>query len=422
MRTTHTGGVASTSSEQEEIYANIEGIIDLSTIQFAINKQKESIVLTSGYLLVKNDHGKILDKILINHGFYLTKSHGDFVTSNEIIAFINKSVHKIIAMYEGIIKFNNIIPGITVKEIYDESMGIYRRKIISSIQYSDNVIHPSIIIYNAKTNKEFYYYLDEGYLLGIQENDVINIGDIIASKYFKSISAQDITGGLPKVIDIFESKIHLNSAIIASHDGIVKILRHKKNKYIFIHDAKTDKVLNRIIVGNNRNIIFQDNMLITKGVTLVDGKINIQDLLDIMGYNFTIKYIIGSISIIYEDQGVNINYKHIETIAKQMLKYGLITKTNDIKYPLGKIMEYKYLLKNSINGNFEFRRIVLGITKVSLSHYPSFISSSSFQHTIPAIALAALENATDYLKGIKENVIFNKAIPVGTSFKDFIIK
>ena len=423
MRTTHTGGVASTSSSQEEIYANQSGIVDLSNISSSVNKHNEHVVLTSGSIVILNNKKEIVDKIIVHHGFILNCKHNDHIKQNEVIAFINKAVHKIISMYDGIVRFSNIIPNITVQETYDQSVGVYRRKVISSIQYSDNAIHPAIIIYNEKTKSEFYYYLDEGYLVNIQENDKIVIGDVIASKYLKNVGSQDITGGLPKVIDVFEAKTYLQSAILATYNGIVKIVRHKKNKIIYIHDKENNDILSKVIVNNNRNIVFQDNMQVSKGTILVDGKINLQDLLDIMGYNYTIKYIMGSISTIYEDQGVNINYKHIETIVKQMLKYGVVTMSTNSNISLGKVLEYCQLveLSKSMKG-FTYKRIISGITKVSLLYYPSFISSSSFQHTIPTIAAAALNCSVDKLQGIKENVIFNKCIPVGTGFKDFIIQ
>lgn len=420
MRTTHTGGVASTSSMQEEIYASCDGEVDLSDITTGTNQHGEVIVLLSGNFIIKNN--KTIDKTFLNHGFVLNKKHGERVVEGDIIASINKSVHRIVSMYSGKVKYFNIIPDITVKETYDSSVGIYRRKIISSVQYSDKVLNPAIIVVDEVSMEEFYYYLDEGYMINVQDGDYVSKGYIIATKYFKNISTHDITGGLPKVIDIFEAKTYSNAAIMATHSGIIKITRHKKNKYIHIKDEKTGKILDKIVVGNNRNIIFQDGIYATKGSILVDGKINLQNMLDIMGYNETVKYILSSVSTIYEDQGVDINYKHIAIVVKQMMKYGIITETDSDLYPLGKVMEYRQLLEIDQNiHKCNFKRLVLGITKVSLNYYPSFISASSFQHTIPTISWAALNYSRDLLRGIKERIVFNKKISVGTGFSDFII-
>ncbi|BCL65889.1 DNA-directed RNA polymerase subunit beta' [uncultured bacterium] len=420
MRTTHTGGVASTSSIQEEIYASCNGQVDLSEISTGINQHGETIVLLSGYFIIKNEKG--IDRTLLNHGFVLNKKHNDIVSEGDIIASINKSIHRIVSMYTGRVKFFNIIPDITVKETYDSFVGIYRRKVISSIQYSDKILNPAIVILDDTSSEEFYYYLDEGYMINVQDGEYVSKGYIIATKYFKNISTHDITGGLPKVIDIFEAKTYNNAAIMATKDGIIKITRHKKNKYIYIKEDGTGKILDKIIVSNNRNIIFQDGIYATKGSILVDGKINLQNMLDIMGYDETIKYILSSVSTIYEDQGVDINYKHIEIVVKQMMKYGVITETESELYPLGKVMEYKQLLAiDQTIHKCSFKRLVLGITKVSLNYYPSFISASSFQHTIPTISWAALNYSRDLLRGIKERIVFNKKISVGTGFTDFII-
>lgn len=128
------------------------------------------------------------------------------MSEGDIIASINKSIHRIVSMYTGRVKFFNIIPDITVKETYDSFVGIYRRKVISSIQYSDKILNPAIVILDDTSSEEFYYYLDEGYMINVQDGEYVSKGYIIATKYFKNISTHDITGGLPKVIDILKQK------------------------------------------------------------------------------------------------------------------------------------------------------------------------------------------------------------------------
>ena len=429
LRTTHTGGIATTGENTTFISAESDGILDFSDIDCAVNSNNEIIVLIDGSInILDAEDNSILETIDISKGAVIKHSNKSRIYAGDIIAYKSLNVKQIIAINSGIVRYNKFIKGVNYSVALDEDTGITSKKITYTLRMIEENMYPYISIEGENT---INYDIEDGMYISAKEGKFMNKGDVIARLFNKSTHVQDITGGLPKIIDIFEVKKSLNKSVIAPHDGMINILTGagaRKNRCVSIVD-KNNNVLYRCNIPKNKHVVVQNGSYVRKGMCIIDGTLYLQDLLDAMGYEYTIKYIIGEVSVIYEDQGVNINYKHLEIIIRQMMRRGVVLFQGESNYIVGAVIEYSELqkeydrLKNiHTNVTFSFKRIINGITKVALNYHNSFISSSSFQHTISILAYAAISCAEDDMKGIKENVIFGKQIPVGTGYKKFILQ
>lgn len=433
MRTTHTGGIGQAEEIEAVIRSESIGIIDLSLVNYAINSVKETIILYDSIIKIIDEEGNILEEITLQNGYALLCVHNAKVYKNTPIAFKNKNIKNIFSLSCGRIKYNFLIENTTYIVKEDKETGITRKQIITSIESNTENIHPYISVINEETNEITIYNLEENMFILVHENQKIKKGDSLAKLFTLTRKTKDIVGGLPHIIDLFEAKKTDNRAVIATHTGIISISKSKssrKNKQINIlcPENKT-KVLNKFIIPSNKHLLVQDQSKIEKGQTILEGNIYLSDLLCTKGYIYTVKYLIGKISMIYEDQGINISYKHFEVIIRQMTKYVLIKQSDIENILVGSIVKYADMLKieNQIKEEekdlvLKYDRIIMGITKIALNYHSSFISPASFQHTISILANVAIRKSEDYLKGIKESVIFGKRIPAGTGFKDFILE
>ena len=431
MRTTHTGGIATT--ESQELMTTVEsfGVLDYSKLIYAVNSAKESIVYKpSTILIVDTETKEILEEIDVKEGSIILKEAGDEVFPGDIITNKSKNVKSIIISTSGIIKYNDMIENVTYTVNVDSDTGIIRKKIIQNLKTFEDYLQPSIIV-EDENNKQHKYILEIGMFVVVSNEQKVKVGDIVAKLFATESKTKDITGGLIRIINLFEVKKSTNKSIIATHNGIIKIQDNKlskKNKVIVIHDKTTNIKLAKFTVSQNKHLLIQDGQDCKCGDVIMDGATYLQDLLDTMGYAYTIKSMMGEISTIYEDQGVCINYKYFEVIIKKMTEYCIVTKQGNTKEKIGTYLTYRkaYSIKMNSkldeNNDFDYKHLIIGITKVALNHYPSFISSSSFQHTISILAHAATHNKSDFMKGIKENVVFGKMMPVGTGYHAHIIK
>ncbi|AOP70269.1 DNA-directed RNA polymerase subunit beta' [bacterium AB1] len=427
MRTTHTGGVANTESAEISVVSEASGIIDLSNVDYAKNSKGDNIVLNSGKIIIRNKQDKsiIQEEIDIKNNYVLIINNDQEIEAGGIIAYINHNVEVVISKISGTVKYKNI-NSFNCVIITDKDTGVVRKQIIKST--FDN-IHPSIVIVSDCGEIENEYMLEYNCFVMVNDGKSVLAGDELFRSFKTQSQIKDITGGLPKVIDLFESKKNIDKAIIAICDGTLKInygKQQKKNKQISIVNEKNEVLFKQNILIN-KNLLVQNGEKIKKGTIIMSGSIYPQDLLEAMGYEYTMKYMMGTISSIYEDQGTNISYVHLEVILRQMNKYGLVLCSSSTKYSVGNMYflsdleEYVKENENVEGFNLQYKRVIVGITKVSLSLYPSFISAASFQNTISRIAKAAIKRERDFLYGIKENFVFCKLIPVGTGFKEYIV-
>ena len=430
LRATHTGGIATASDSTTCISAESDGILDLTDIDYAVNSNNEIVVIIDGSVNILDvDTHAVLETIDLKKGTIIKHEDKSRIYVGDIIAYRHLNVKQIIAINDGVVHYNKFIKGVNYNIVLDEETGITSKKIIYALRMAEENIYPYISIVGDNT---INYDIEDGMYISVKEGKEVKRGDVIARLFNKSTYVKDITGGLPKIIDIFEVKKSINKSIIATHNGIVKItssLGARKNRCISIVD-ENNRVLYKCHISKNKHIAVQNESYVKRGMCIIDGELYLQDLLDSMGYHYTIKHIIGEIAIIYEDQGVNINYKHFEVIIRQMMRRGVVLYQGESNYVVGSVIEYSDLQKErdalikkyGENIKFSFKRVINGITKVALNYHNSFISSSSFQHTISILAYAAISCAEDDMKGVKENVIFGKRIPIGTGYKPFILK
>lgn len=419
MRTTHHGGSVSAIASENEIITEYSGILDMSNVKYGINSNGQSIVLNfTSYIVIKNELKSF--NIDVPYGSFITVSDKCYVDVGHVIANIDPFVHVIVSSDDGEVIFNDLIPDISIKTISDTNIGISRFTVIKWTNYQTS-LSPAIIIKNI-LGEVLEYPLPIGTVIYVANAQKILAGDIIGKVPKNIVQHVDITGGLPKVIDMFECRKPNNTAILSMHKGIVRIVRGT-NAYI-VHICSEDDISNILSsydISYDDYLLVQNNTLICTGNKITEGQIYARDILSCCGLDSTIKFIVSSVLNLYKEQGISIHSSHIEVIVRSMLSYVEIIDIDidvSIKYNIfiGDIIKYQYVLHiNSIinkfnNKDIKYKHVIIGITKVAVSLSGSYISSASFQHTIKVLCAAALKCEVDKLFGIKEKIITSKTI------------
>ncbi|WP_375322919.1 DNA-directed RNA polymerase subunit beta' [Candidatus Karelsulcia muelleri] len=459
LRTFHVGGTAGNIYKSSKIKAKYDGIIKYKDIKVVKNNFEKIVVSRSSEIILLNKNGVVLMKKNIPYGSKLFVYNKQFLKKDEIICSWDPYNAVIIAELSGIIKYENLEKGLTFKVQIDEQTG-FKEKIILE---GKNII-PTLKIVNKKNKVLKTYNLPIGGHLIVNDGDYINEGTILIKTPRKYFQSGDITGGLPRLSELFEARNPSNSAIISEIDGIVSFGKLKRgNKEIILKSKRGKK--KKYLIRRSKQIIVQENDFIKAGRPLSDGDISLYDILNIKGLKAAQKYLINEIQKVYRLQGVKINDKHFEIIVRQMMQKVKIIKSGDSKFLEGniefkktfieenkKILEMKVIeesgdskkfvkgdliyIKDLIKENnflffsnkkqLKFRNtniaiskpIIQGITKAALQT-KSFISAASFQETTKVLTEAAIKKKTDYLNGLKENVIVGNKIPAGTGFTKF---
>ena len=432
MRTFHIGGTAARTSLATCVQVKTDGKIQLENTKIIKHKKTGNYISISrsSQLNILNKNGKIREQYRLPYGVTITKRNNTDVTKGEIIARWDPHNHPIISEVEGIIKYVNLIEGITIKKQTDEITGLSHIVIIETNKtnplYKD--IKPIIKIidnnnndlYLPDENSKANYFLSPGTVINIENMQNVNIGDTIARIPKETSKIKDITGGLPRVADLFESRRPKEAAILAELSGTIYFGKETKDKYRLI--IKNDTTTHELLIPKWKHINVFENEKVSKGDIITDGEYSLQDILRIKGINELTDHIKKEVQNVYRLQGVKINDKHIEVIVRQMLKKVIIKDPGDSKLLITEqvdINEVKTINKVLIKENkklIEYERIILGITRASLSTN-SFISAASFQETTRVLTEAAINGKKDKLLGLKENVIVGKLIPAGTGFK-----
>ncbi|WGH26616.1 MAG: DNA-directed RNA polymerase subunit beta' [Candidatus Shikimatogenerans bostrichidophilus] len=457
LRTFHVGGSASNISEDTEFISKYKGKIFFLYLKY-IKKKKKYIVIS------RFTEIKILDikkkKIIYNnnipYGSILYYKNNDIINIGDKIYEWDPYNSILISEYNGIIKYNNIKKNITYKVYIDENTGLNEKIIIEN----KNII-PSLIILNKKGNILKNYNLPIGAYLKVKNKEKIKKGKILIKIPRKYSKSKDITGGLPRLSELFEARSSSNKAVLSDIDGIVSYGKNKKkgNIKIIITSTNNKKIKRKYIIKTSQQILVQNNDYIKYGSKISDGIITLKDILYIKGIRKIQKYLIKKIQEVYKSQGVQINNKHFEIIISKMIKKVKILDSGNTKFIKGNIVNKEDFFKENkkinnmviiINNNKKkiikkkilkikndflkmmkkkkiksiktlpaiAKPILQGITKSALNN-KSFISSASFQETTKILSEAAISAKTDYLEGLKENVIIGKKIPVGTGFKEY---
>ena len=431
MRTFHIGGAASRQGAENHIQVKNTGSVTLDNAKLLKRADKKSWVSVSrsGLLSVNDEHGHEKERYKIPYGAILTKNTDDKIKAGDIVAQWDPHTHPIITEVKGKVKFIDMHEGINIERKTDDMTGL------SSIEITEqktratgkgNELRPSIKIVDGRgkeiciegTDVPAQYSLPPTARIEIEDGAKVSIGDAIALIPQESAKTKDITGGLPRVADLFEARKPKESAILAEISGIVGFGKETKGKRRLMITPTEGEHYEELIPKWRHLNVFEGER-VEKGEVVSDGSDNAHDILRLKGVAQLANYIVNEVQDVYRLQGVKINDKHIEVIIRQMLRKCLIGKPGDSNFLKGEQQEYAVVLEENeklvADGKEPamFERILMGITKASLAT-ESFISAASFQETTRVLTEAAVSGRSDRLRGLKENVIVGRLIPAGT--------
>ena len=426
MRTFHIGGAASSSVEQSNATSPISGNVKLENIQIIEDKFKNKIVLSrNGKIKIVDENS---DKYSSNipFGSKLLVDEGEKIKSNQLLAEWDPYTLPIIAEKNGFVKYVDLKQGISFRESIDDTTGISSKIVIdwSQNQKSKN-FKPAINVANAssdlKDNDEtiLNYPMSIDSILGVEDGQEVSAGQVIARIPKESSKTKDITGGLPRVAELFEARKPKDPAIMCEIDGKISFGKDYKNKRRVIITSLDEKDSFELLIPRSKYLNVQEGDFVKKGDVLVEGTPVPHDILRILGVEELARYLVREVQSVYKLQGVFINDKHIETIARQMLQKVLIKDPGESNLIAGEQIQRRDVIKlNKILTEkdkqvIQFEPVLLGITKASLQT-GSFISAASFQETTKVLTDAATLGKMDPLNGLKENVIVGRLIPAGT--------
>ncbi len=430
MRTFHIGGTASKRVEQTTIQARNEGkvsFIDLKTVK---NAEGSHIVMNrNGEISVISAGGREIERYPVTYGAILKVKDGQTIKAGQILAEWDPYTIPILTEVEGTVKFGDVIDGETMQEKRDNVTGRISRFIIESRQ---GELRPRISIKDADNKTanlpgsikgQARYHLPIGAIIMVNEGDLVKAGTVLARIPRETTKTKDITGGLPRVAELFEVRKPKENAILSEIDGTVSFGQYSKGRRRVIITPETGEPVDYFIT-KGKHVSVLEGDYVRAGEPLMDGSANPHDILKIRGLKELAKYLVNEVQEVYRLQGVSINDKHIEVIVKQMLRQVTVKDVGSSGFLLGEQVEkWKFEEENSriiekggVPATAE--PLLLGITKASLST-ESFISAASFQETTKVLSDASIAGKIDLLKGLKENVIMGRLIPAGTGIKEY---
>lgn len=431
MRTFHIGGAVSSAITINNVQVRSQGTIKLNNMRFITNQAGKLIVVSrSGQVVIVDAHGRERERYKVPYGAELSVKAGEQVNPGQIIGSWDPHVHPVITEVAGKAQFIDLIEGITYKQQIDEMTGQATIVIIDPSQrgMSNRNLRPMIKIVDEEGNDVFLpnttlpaqYYLPVNAIVNIQDGHPISMGDVIARIPQESSKTRDITGGLPRVADLFEARKPKEPAVLAEISGVVSFGKETKGKRRLIITGDDNQVFETLIPKWRHITVFEGER-IQQGEVVADGDPNPHDILRLLGINALANYIVKEVQDVYRLQGVKINDKHIEIIIRQMLRKCLITDPGDTRFLVEERVDVielneenaRMIAEGKVPAKFE--PLLLGITKASLAT-TSFISAASFQETTRVLTEAAVLGKRDELRGLKENVIVGRLIPAGTGF------
>tara|TARA_B100001113_G_scaffold135640_1_gene111377 strand:- start:2789 stop:5209 length:2421 start_codon:yes stop_codon:yes gene_type:complete len=429
MRTFHIGGAASGTSAEDNIETNFPGKVVYNTRTV---KKKDGTFITlaqSSQINVIDDRGMVVESHKVPYGTVLNFSSDSKVEAGDILAKWDPLTRPVVAEVAGKAKFVDIEDGITARVKQDELTGLSNIEIIDVTERPKGEAQdkrPAIHIVDGRGKEKTLpdseapavYTLPGNAFLQLTDGQDIEVGGVIARISQESAKTKDITGGLPRVADLFEARKPKEQAILAQESGIVSWGKPTKGKErLIITDEEGNE--NATLIPKTRHINVFEGERVEKGDIVSDGAMSPHDILALRGLEELTEYIVDGIQEVYRLQGVSINDKHIEVILNQMLRKVVITEPGDSEFIIGeqaefsKVRETNFALREAKKAEIEFERILLGITKASLAT-ESFISAASFQETTRVLTEAATTGRIDHLRGLKENVVVGRLIPAGS--------
>jgi len=425
MRTFHVGGTASRSVEQAELKTNIGGTVAFSNLHSVTNSEGVEIVMNrSAIISVKDELGRERERFKVNYGAQLLVKDGDVIERDTILADWDAYTIPIVAEVGGIIGYGDIIEGTTMQEKVDAVTG--RSSLVIVQTTAGAQLNPRISVKNEKgktvklpgTDIFARYSLPGGSIISVVEGDEIQPGTIVGKIPRETSKTKDITGGLPRVAELFEVRKPKDPAIITKIDGKVSFGKELKGKRRVVVTPEYGES-QEYLVPKAKHIIVHEGDFVQAGEPLMEGTIVPNDILSVLGVKELAKFLVNEIQEVYRLQGVKINDKHIEVIVRQMLKRVMITSAGDSCFMIGQQVEWWKFEEERDKLMMEGKKpavaepLLLGVTKASLST-ESFISAASFQETTKVLTNAAVAGKVDELAGLKENVIMGRLISAGT--------
>ncbi len=436
MRTFHIGGAASRAAAADSVEVKQDGVIRLHNIK-TVKRLTGGLVAVSrsGEIAVADSAGRERERYKIPYGAMLSVADGDNVTGGSIVAKWDPHTHPIVTEVAGKVAFTGMEENISIRKKTDDMTGLSSIEIIDPAERpaAGKDLKPAITLLDSDGNELFlantkqpaHYLLPAKSILSISDGDQLEVGDIIARIPQESSKTRDITGGLPRVADLFEARKPKEPSILAEISGTVSFGKETKGKRRLVITPTNGELLDdgsthyEVLIPKHRQLTVFEGEVVAKGEVVSDGPSNPHDILRLKGVESLARYIINEIQDVYRLQGVKINDKHIETIVRQMLRKADITFMGDSEFIKGEQVEYHRVidanekLRSESKQPAKFERQLLGITKASLVT-ESFISAASFQETTRVLTEAAVTGKVDKLRGLKENVVVGRLIPAGT--------
>jgi DNA-directed RNA polymerase subunit beta' len=432
MRTFHVGGAASRAAAASGVEAKSAGAIRFAgNMRYVSNAKGEKIVIArSAELVVADDLGRERERHKLPYGAMLLVDDGAPVKAGTQLATWDPHTRPIVTEYAGSVKFENVEEGVTVAKQIDEVTGLSTLVVIDAKRRSTTGatkgVRPQVKLFDesgeevriAGTEHAVAITFQVGSLITVKDGQQINVGDILARIPQESAKTRDITGGLPRVAELFEARAPKDAGMLAEHTGTVSFGKETKGKQRLVI-TEPDGTSHEFLIPKDKHLMVHDGQVVNKGELIVDGPADPHDILRLQGISELARYIIDEVQDVYRLQGVKINDKHIEVIVRQMLRRVVITDAGDTRFIREEQVERSEVLDENDRMEAEgklpaqYENVLLGITKASLST-DSFISAASFQETTRVLTEAAIMGKRDELRGLKENVIVGRLIPAGT--------
>lgn len=429
MRTFHIGGAASRATAANNVQIKLAGKIKLHNIKLIQHHSGTFIAVSrSGELAVVDDHGRERERYKIPYGAELTVADGAKVDSGQVVANWDPHSHPVITEVGGRIKFADLVEGVTMNRQTDEMTGLSSIVVIDPKQrgVTGKELKPMIKLVDEKgkdvflagTNLPAQYFLPQDAIINFEDGARVKVGDVIARIPQETSKTRDITGGLPRVADLFEARRPKDPAILAEISGIISFGKETKGKRRLII-TNPDGQIHEELIPKWRHVNVFEGEHVEKGEVIAEGSLNPHDILRLLGTNVLTNFIVNEVQDVYRLQGVKINDKHIEVIIRQMLRKVIIEHPGDTGFLKGEQIEFSQLRDENEKATKQgklaarYEQILLGITKASLAT-ESFISAASFQETTRVLTEAAVNGKMDELRGLKENVVVGRLIPAGT--------
>ena len=429
MRTFHIGGAASRAAIASSVEAKSNGTAGFnSTMRYVQNSRGELVVIArSGEIVIHDDNGRERERHKVPYGATLTVKADQPIKAGTVLANWDPLTRPIITEYEGQVKFENVEEGLTVAKQVDEVTGLSTLVVIDPKRRgAAKVVRPQVKLIDADGKEVKIPGTDHAVTIGFQVGALIQVrdgqqvgrGEVLARIPIEGQKTRDITGGLPRVAELFEARSPKDKGVLAEMTGTVSFGKETKGK-VRLQITDPDGKVWEELVPKEKNILVHEGQVVNKGESIVDGPADPQDILRLLGMEELARYIVDEVQDVYRLQGVKINDKHIEVIVRQMLRRVVVENPGDSSYIAGEQVERSEMLdtNDALRAADKlpatYSNLLLGITKASLST-DSFISAASFQETTRVLTEAAIMGKRDELRGLKENVIVGRLIPAGT--------